>query len=185
MIREDDRAGGKERLGRVENEMIDEQLGQVAAITRRLQRALRSGDLDSIARCYDANAEYSDPVLGGLGAGSARRAWSLILPLLRDPCWHFSVVDVGLCSSRSRSRLEFLFAPTARPVVLDISTVLCIRDGRIVRHDDEFSLSDWAKALPFPECLWARSRCFRHTGRFRTSTGFRLPAFIAAAAFLP
>ncbi len=141
--------------------MIDEQLDQVAAITRRLQIALRRGDLDAIACCNSPSAEYSDPVLGNLGAGSARRAWSLILPLLRSPSWRFSIEDVGLFSSRSSTRLAYVFAPTGRTVSLDIATVLYVRDGSIVRHDDDFCLSAWSKGLPFPHCLVARSRSFR------------------------
>lgn len=144
-----------------EHAMIDEQLSEVLAITRRLQVALRTGDLDAIARCYNPFAAYSDPVLGDLGAGSARQAWSLILPLLRSPSWSFSIDDVGLLSSRASTRLTFLFAPTARPVTLDISTVLQVRDGRIVRHDDDFSLFAWSQGLPFPQRLVARSRSFR------------------------
>lgn len=133
--------------------MVDELLNEVATATRNLCDGLESGDHAQIARCYSPAADYSDPVLGDLGVGSARRVWPLILANLERPRWRFEIEDVGLLKSRLRTQVDFAFVPTGRPVSLDISTVLHVRDGRITHHSDLFERRQWAAAFSRPNRL--------------------------------
>lgn len=130
--------------------MVTEMLIEVEAATRRLCAALKAGDARRIEQCYSPAADYCDPVLGELGAGSARRVWPLILANMRAPRWHFEIEDVGLTTSRMRSRVAFTFVPTNRPVALDIATELHVSGGRITHHSDLFERAQWLSAIPFP-----------------------------------
>lgn len=144
--------------------MIGSELDAVAATTEQLFRAIAAGDVSALRQCYIPAAAYRDPIFGELGPGSARRIWPFILAHTARLRWRFEIKDVGLTSARVRSLAEFEFAPTGRPVALEVLTTLRLRD-RIILHDDDFDRVAWAAmALPLGHRigLWLPGGTSRH-----------------------
>jgi len=125
--------------------MIAEQIDSVRHVTERLFSALQRRDAAAIAACYDKDAIFCTPVLGEVLARDLEALWRAVSSITRAHVLTYAVVDVGLTSARVDGVVTYAFAPSGRVVTSDFSSILQVRDARIVCHEDTFDPWGWAR----------------------------------------
>ncbi len=86
-------------------------------VITRFYTAFAARDHDTMARCYAADAHFTDPVFTDLHGPSVGAMWRM------------------LCERATDLRIAFR----------DVTATFTFRDGLIVRHVDRFDLYAWAR----------------------------------------
>ena len=107
--------------------------------------AFASGDHATMAASYTDDATFSDPVFPGLSADEARAMWRMFCTSGNDIEVSFSDVQADERSGSAHWDAVYRFPRTGREVHNSISASFLFRDGRIVRHRDDFNLYAWTR----------------------------------------
>lgn len=141
----------------------------------------QQGNWRGMVDCYDANVFFYDPVFENLDGAQVRAMWEMLLGRAKAVKLDFSNVSgkdgYGSCNWVA----EYQFPATGRTVVNKATARFSIRDGKIVEHQDDFSLWKWsAQALGLPGQLFGWSSFLRES--IRKKARANLDKFIASKA---
>ena len=107
--------------------------------------AFASGDHVTMENSYTDDATFSDPVFPNLSADEVRAMWRMFCTGGNDVTVHFSDVQADDRSGSARWDAVYRFPRTGRQVHNKIGAAFLFRDGKIVRHKDEFDLYAWTR----------------------------------------
>lgn len=107
--------------------------------------AFVGGDHATMAASYADDATFSDPVFPTLSADEARAMWRMFCTSGNDIKVNFSDVQADDRSGSAHWDAVYKFPKTGREVHNKISASFLFRDGRIVRHRDDFNLYAWIR----------------------------------------
>lgn len=110
--------------------------GLYAAFARR--------DHVAMARCYAADATFSDPVFTDLRGNDVRTMWRMLCERGRDLRIAFRDVRATATGATAHWEAWYSFSATGRPVHNAIDAEFTFRNGLIIRHIDRFDLHAWA-----------------------------------------
>ena len=115
-----------------------------AKVIERLYAALNRGDGDAMAKLYAPDGRFRDPAFGELTGAEAGDMWRMLTGRASD-------LDVELAGHEAEADrgsahwiATYTFS-TGRPVVNDIHASFRFEDGKIVEHEDSFSMFRWAR----------------------------------------
>ena len=111
----------------------------------RFYTAFAAGDHATMAASYTDDATFSDPVFPNLDAVEARAMWRMFCTSGIDVAVTFSGVQADDRSGSARWEATYRFPKTGREVHNEIAASFLVRDGKIVRHRDEFDLYAWTR----------------------------------------
>ena len=111
----------------------------------RFYSAFASGDHATMAASYTEDATFSDPVFPHLSADEARDMWRMFCTSGNDVAVTFSDVQADDRSGSARWDAVYKFPKTGRKVHNKIQASFLFRDGKIVRHRDDFDLYAWTR----------------------------------------
>lgn len=111
----------------------------------RFYSAFASGDHITMAASYADDATFSDPVFPDLTADEARAMWRMFCTSGNEIELNFSDVRADDRSGSARWEAIYRFPKTGRKVHNRIAASFLFRDGRIVRHRDDFDLYAWTR----------------------------------------
>lgn len=114
------------------------------ALIRDFYAAFARRDAEAMARCYDAQVFFSDPVFPKLMGEDARDMWRMLLARATDLEVTLEEATGDADGGRARWTARYTFSRTGRPVVNRVAALFAFRDGKIVRHYDRFSFYRWA-----------------------------------------
>lgn len=114
-------------------------------VITRFYSAFASGDHATMAGSYTDDASFSDPVFPNLAADDARAMWRMFCTTGNDIRVSFSDVQADDRSGSARWDAVYTFPKTKREVHNKISASFLFRDGKIVRHRDDFDLYAWTR----------------------------------------
>jgi uncharacterized protein len=149
------------------------------ALVRRFFDRLAAGDAEGAAACYHPEVFYSDPLFPRLRGSLAADLWRMRLRDLPAAAIRLEEASGGAQGVLARWTLEY--TARGRRVAVPVRSMFALREGRISRHYDHFSLWRWAAGAEgtrgavlgwFGPWRWAvRQRFARALERFSDSRG--------------
>jgi len=118
---------------------------QNAVLLTEFYTAFQRLDAESMAACYAPDVEFADPVFPGLRGEEAADMWRMLARQAKKFSLRFDDVEADDRSGRAHWIATYNFAQTGRVVVNDIRASFEFRDGKIVRHRDNFDLWRWSR----------------------------------------
>jgi ketosteroid isomerase-like protein len=154
-----------------------------AALIERFYAAFARHDGEEMARCYAADARFSDPAFGELAYPEVTAMWRMFCERGEETNLRVEHSDVATEGDRGSAHWEadYTFTATGRPVHNSIDASFRFRDGLIAEHDDRFDFWRWSRQALGPLGLvlgW--SPLVR--GRVRSEAREALRAFMASSA---
>lgn len=111
----------------------------------RFYSAFGARDHATMARCYAANATFSDPVFVDLRGPEVTGMWRMLCLRATDLRVEFRDIRTDEVSGSAQWEAWYIYSATGRPVHNVIDATFRFRDGLIVSHVDAFSLTRWAR----------------------------------------
>ena len=151
-------------------------------VAERFYDAFMVRDHYTMGLLYAEHATFSDPVFPLLNAKGARLMWQMLLSRADDD---FGIEVKIREDTPRRARVDWIayytFSSTGRPVENRIHTEMGLSAGKIVRHQDTFSLWRWSRqALGTQGLLLGWTPLVRN--RIRTQAAAALRDFARKAA---
>jgi ketosteroid isomerase-like protein len=116
-----------------------------ARLIESFYHAFQKGDAEAMAACYAPDVTFSDPVFQHLQGVAAGDMWRMLLSRSVDLKLVFDGVEADAQSGKAHWVATYTFSQTGRKVVNDIRANFTFRDGKIVRHSDQFDLWKWSR----------------------------------------
>lgn len=109
--------------------------------------AFRRRDSFAMGRLYQDGSPdvFSDPVFVGLSTEETRAMWSMLLGRLKTWNLEYRILSAEGEQVRVEWTADYVFSATGRNVRNRVLSSMTIRDGRIVRQSDDFSLGRWCR----------------------------------------
>jgi uncharacterized protein len=114
-------------------------------VVTRLYTAFAARDSDAMARCYTADAHFSDPVFPNLHGPEVAAMWRMLCRRATDLRISFRDVTVSGETGSAHWEAWYTYSATGRPVHNVIDATFTFRDDLIARHIDRFDLHAWAR----------------------------------------
>jgi ketosteroid isomerase-like protein len=114
-------------------------------VADRFYTAFAARDAERMAACYADDVAFSDPAFPDLKGEAARDMWRMLCTRGKDLRIEHQVIEFTASRVRVRWQAWYTFSGTGRAVHNDIQATMEVREGRIVRHRDEFSFPRWAR----------------------------------------
>lgn len=108
-------------------------------------------DAEGMLSCYDDNIVFTDPAFGTLEGDRAKAMWKMLLANEEsDLNVSFKILEHTPNTGKVNWVATYYFGPQKRKVINNITANLTIKDGKIIKHLDHFSLWKWTQqALGF------------------------------------
>jgi ketosteroid isomerase-like protein len=107
--------------------------------------AFAAGDHATMAGAYTDDATFSDPVFPNLSADEVRAMWRMFCTGGNEIKLNFSDVRADDKAGSAHWDAVYKFPKTGREVHNHINASFLFRDGKIVRHRDDFNLYAWTR----------------------------------------
>lgn len=121
---------------------------------RRFYEAFSRRDAATMAGCYAADVQFSDPVFTDLRGAQAGLMWKMLCERGKDLRIEFRDLQADDSVGRAHWEAWYTFSATGRKVHNVIDASFTFRDGKIAKHTDRFDLYRWARqALGAPGIL--------------------------------
>lgn len=130
---------------------------------------------------YHPEAKFADPVFPDLSASEVKAMWQMLVTSAKD--LKVSCSDVWANDEHGECKWEawYTFTATGRQVHNIIYASFEFKDGKILRHDDEFNFWRWSgMALGNPGLLLGWTPLI--INKVRKTAGIRLRKFIQELA---
>ena len=114
------------------------------ALIREFYAAFARRDAEAMARCYHDEVFFSDPAFPKLHGEEARDMWRMLVSRAPDLEIVLEEASADAEGGRARWTARYTFSKTGRRVENRIAAMFAFRDGRIVRHYDNFGFWRWA-----------------------------------------
>lgn len=114
------------------------------SLIHRFYTAFQKRDGAAMADCYHPDVRFSDPVFPDLHGKSAGGMWRMLCGKGTDLKIEFRDVQADVHSGRAHWEAWYSFSATGRPVHNIIDATFEFRDGKIIRHVDQFSFHRWS-----------------------------------------
>ncbi len=106
--------------------------------------ALDDHDVDTMMTCYHDDIVFEDPIFGKLEAEKAKKVWYWLCENGKDLTAKFSDITVDGNKGSVYWEARYTFGDRKRPVLNKVHTTFEFKDGKIIKHNDHFSLKRWA-----------------------------------------
>ena len=116
-----------------------------AALITAFYAGLARRDPEAMIACYTPDVRFSDPVFPDLDAAGVAAMWRMLCHRGKDLAVVASGVEADATSGRAHWVATYTYSATGRHVENRIDAVFEFREGRIVRHRDQFDLHRWAR----------------------------------------
>jgi ketosteroid isomerase-like protein len=124
-----------------------------AALIDRFYTAFAKRDAATMASCYHADVEFSDPVFPALRGADAGKMWTMLCARAADLRVEHKAVVADERTGSAHWDAYYTFSATGRKVHNSIDATFDFKDGLIVRHVDRFGFYRWARQALGPTGL--------------------------------
>lgn len=107
--------------------------------------AFKNKDYQTMQGCYADNATFSDPVFTNLNAQEVKAMWEMLIKRGRDLDLNFSNVESIGDTGSAYWVATYTFSSTNKRVENRIRASFEFKDGKIVKHIDDFSFYRWSR----------------------------------------
>jgi ketosteroid isomerase-like protein len=111
----------------------------------RFYAAFARHDGEAMAACYTADATFADPVFTDLSGKEPGAMWRMLTSRSNDLL--VELVDRAAAGDTGSAHwiARYTFRQTGRPVINEVSSTFCFRNGLIAEQRDEFDLYRWTR----------------------------------------
>jgi ketosteroid isomerase-like protein len=141
--------------------------------------AFQRKDWKAMQACYHDSVHFSDPVFTDLKGNAAKAMWHMLVNAGKDLELTFKNIETNELTGSCDWDAFYTFSRTGRKVHNVIHASFEFKDGKIIRHKDNFDLWRWAgMALGMPGKLLGWSPMIR--AKVRNAAMQSLAKFIEA-----
>lgn len=115
-----------------------------AELIEKFYTAFQRHDAETMASCYHADIEFSDPVFRRLRGPRVGAMWRMLFERGKTLTLEYSGVWADDRTGRAHWDARYDFSATGRKVWNRIDARFEFADGKIIRHTDTFDLWKWA-----------------------------------------
>lgn len=112
-------------------------------LIEKFYAAFAKKDFKTMRECYHSEVAFEDPAFGKLKGIEASKMWEMLLTRSKDLEVVFSNVKATEQQGSADWVATYTFSRTGKTVVNTIHAVFEFKDGKIVKHIDQFDLSKW------------------------------------------
>lgn len=107
--------------------------------------AFAKGDWQTMANCYHEQIEFNDPAFGSLKGKEVAAMWRMLIEHSKG---NISISFTNVVADENTGRAEWVaryqFSATGRNVINRIHAEFEFKDGKIIKHTDQFNMHKWA-----------------------------------------
>lgn len=145
------------------------------ALINKFYSAFQQLDAETMATCYADDVQFSDPVFNNLRGAEAADMWRMLTSKAQNFSLTFDNIHADDASGEAHWIATYTFSQTGRTVVNDIRAKFSFKNGKIVRHQDQFNLWKWAQqALGFKGLLLGWTPFLQNAVRAQAAKGLRI-----------
>lgn len=140
--------------------------------------AFQDRDFVTMQNSYHSDAKFSDPVFPGLSSKEVKAMWQMLITSAKALRIDFQNISANDTQGRCQWQAWYPFSKTGRKVHNVITATFEFKDGKIVRHHDDFDFWRWSRmALGIPGVLLGWSPIIRN--KVQQTAAKQLAKFIA------
>ena len=117
---------------------------QNSDLLTRFYSSFERRDAAGMAECYDPDAVFTDPVFPTLSGVEVGQMWRMLCERGTDLRIEFGDVAADERVGHVHWEAWYTFSRSGRPVHNVVDAYFEFRDGKIVRHVDQFDFARWA-----------------------------------------
>jgi len=110
----------------------------------RFYTAFQQLDGKGMAACYHETIHFSDPVFPDLRGPAAGAMWQMLCANAKDFELRYSGIRADDTHGTAHWEAEYEFSATGRRVHNRIEATFGFQEGKVIRHQDEFSFWKWS-----------------------------------------
>lgn len=140
-------------------------------LIEKFYNAFSTLDAETMASCYHEDVIFEDPAFGVLNGEHAGNMWRMLCESQKDKDFRMTFSDINSNENTGQAKWEafYTFSKTGRKVHNKISANFEFKDGKIIKHTDQFNLHQWSKqALGLKGIMLGRTRYFKNKLRHQT-----------------
>jgi len=109
--------------------------------------AFKNQDAESMVACYHDDIVFEDPAFGILKGERAKNMWRMLIASQKGKEFKVDYSDIqsGVDMGSAKWEAHYDFSKTGRPVHNKITANFEFKDGKIIKHTDDFNLHKWSK----------------------------------------
>ncbi len=114
-------------------------------LIKQFYSAFAAGDHKGMIACYHDEVVFEDPAFGQLKGIKAAKMWEMLLSRKEaTPKINFANIEVNETSGSADWTAEYIYGPKKRKVFNRIHASFTFKDGKIIKHTDNFNLWKWS-----------------------------------------
>ena len=126
--------------------------------------AFKNLDSNTMVSCYHKDIVFEDPAFGILNGEHAKNMWRMLCESQKEKDFVITYSDIEADDSSGSAHWQafYTFSKTGRKVHNKIKAKFEFKDGKIIKHTDDFNLHKWSKqALGFKGWLLGNTKFFK------------------------
>lgn len=126
--------------------------------------AFKNLDAESMVNCYHDEVVFEDPAFGILKGDHAKNMWRMLCKSQKGKDFKITFSNIEANDYKGSAHWEafYTFSKTGRKVHNVIEAHFEFKDGKIIKHTDDFNLHKWAKqAMGFKGLLLGNTKFFK------------------------
>ncbi len=132
--------------------------------------AFSNGNVDAMLACYHSEIQFEDPAFGKLSGERAKAMWQMLLSKQKESKLSVAFELDQQSNNKAKWIANYQYGPKKRKVINHVSSTFQFKDGKIIKHTDEFNLHKWAKqALGFKGFLIGNTAFFQNKLKAQTN----------------
>jgi len=126
--------------------------------------AFKNLDSETMVSCYHENIVFEDPAFGILKGDHAKNMWRMLCESQKGKDFKIKYSNIKANDLNGTAHWEafYSFSKTGRKVHNIIEAHFQLKDGKIIKHTDDFDLYKWSKqAFGFKGVLLGKTKFFK------------------------
>lgn len=117
------------------------------ALIEKFYRAFDKLDAETMIDCYHEQIVFEDPAFGVLEGNRAKNMWRMLCKSQEEEDFTVISSDIECDKSKGIAHWEahYIFTNSGRRVHNKIDAKFEFKDGKIIKHVDDFDLYEWSK----------------------------------------
>ncbi len=113
-------------------------------LIRNFYTALSNHDAEKMVSFYHDDIVFNDPIFGKLKGQTAKKMWYWLLENGKDMQIKYSNIEGNDAQGSATWEARYTFGIEKRPVLNRVKAYFELKDGKIIKHVDDYSLHRWA-----------------------------------------
>jgi len=116
-------------------------------LIEKFYSAFKNLDAETMASCYHKDIVFKDPAFGILKGDKAKNMWRMLCQNQKGKDFKISYSNITFKNNIGTANWEahYTFSKTDRRVHNKIKASLEFKEGKIIKHTDNFNLFHWAQ----------------------------------------